>query len=272
MKSIHRLSLKEEQKKQLDILRHFVEICRREGIGYFLGYGSLLGAVREHGFIEWDDDIDIWMLRNDYNHFMRVYSKYKTAPFFLQTFETDPHCLSPEMMRICIDNTCKWPEEYSCVDFHKGIYFDIFPLDNGFGDWRDKYYLFKMKLNLYLLSSKCLGLKDVCFMNPLKKVLYKLLLVISSENGLRKKINHIVERYSQNNNRGVMICFPTAYAGYSKCIFDSYLFNNWVYLDFEDMKLPAPKQYMELLRYMYGDDYMKPMNTKPNLFQAYYTD
>ena len=63
------LNLEEIQKHSVKILYALDEICRQEGIKYFLAYGTLLGAVRHNGFIPWDDDIDVQMPREDYDRF-----------------------------------------------------------------------------------------------------------------------------------------------------------------------------------------------------------
>ena len=53
---------------ELDILEHFDQFCRNNGLKYSLAYGTLLGAVRHGGFIPWDDDIDVIMPRKDYEY------------------------------------------------------------------------------------------------------------------------------------------------------------------------------------------------------------
>ena len=58
----------------MDILENMQHFCDEKGLRYYLAYGSLLGAVRHKGFIPWDDDIDIWMPRPDYERFCKEYN------------------------------------------------------------------------------------------------------------------------------------------------------------------------------------------------------
>ena len=59
------------QLKELEILKHVDIVCKQLNIKYFLAFGSLIGAVRHKGFIPWDDDMDIWMKREDYDVFLK---------------------------------------------------------------------------------------------------------------------------------------------------------------------------------------------------------
>ena len=62
-------SIKDVQLTCLEILKEIDRICKKHNILYWMEGGSMLGAVRHHGFIPWDDDLDIAMFRDDYNRF-----------------------------------------------------------------------------------------------------------------------------------------------------------------------------------------------------------
>ena len=84
------------------------------------------------------------MFRDDYERFSEAFATHnRNEELFLQNYVSDPLLLSPDMTRICINDTFKWPIDCIHEKFNTGIYVDIFPLDYGFGDKRDeKKYLF----------------------------------------------------------------------------------------------------------------------------------
>jgi lipopolysaccharide cholinephosphotransferase len=83
--------MNELQKVELDLFIHFKEICKQLNLTYFMVSGSALGAVRHGGFIPWDDDLDICMIREDYEKFLDIAKEELPKDLFLQTRETDPY-------------------------------------------------------------------------------------------------------------------------------------------------------------------------------------
>ena len=85
-------NVKEVQNIGLEILKEFIRICDIHNLRYFLGYGSAIGTVRHQGFIPWDDDIDVFMPREDYELFCEICKKELDSKFFLQNYKTEPAC------------------------------------------------------------------------------------------------------------------------------------------------------------------------------------
>lgn len=74
----------------LSAMQDIDRICRENGLRYYLHAGTLLGAVNHQGFIPWDDDVDITMMRSDYDRFAEIVQKDYGDRYFLQTYQTDP--------------------------------------------------------------------------------------------------------------------------------------------------------------------------------------
>lgn len=111
------------------IVHEIDRVCKELGIGYFCCGGTMLGYVRHGGFIPWDDDIDIGMLREDYETFKKHAVEYiDTEKFFVQTRESDPNI--PYLFSKVRLNGSEYITEYNKDrDFHKGICVDVFPFD-----------------------------------------------------------------------------------------------------------------------------------------------
>ena len=130
MKINDKKELKQEEIKKiaLDVLIDVADFCDKNNIVYYLSCGTLLGAIRHHGFIPWDDDIDIMMFRTDYNIFL---SKYKSEKYKL----LKPSAGMYYYAKVYDSNTIKIEPN---IDYKKydylGIDVDIFPIDGIVND------------------------------------------------------------------------------------------------------------------------------------------
>ncbi|MBR2714838.1 MAG: LicD family protein [Ruminococcus sp.] len=116
------------QKIDLVLLKEFDRVCREIGVGYFICGGTMLGYKRHGGFIPWDDDIDVGMLRADYDKFLKEGGKYLGEDFFLQTRKSDPK-IPYLFSKIRLNGTSYITNYNEKRDFHKGICLDLFPFD-----------------------------------------------------------------------------------------------------------------------------------------------
>jgi lipopolysaccharide cholinephosphotransferase len=116
-------------KVEQDILDEIDRVCTENGLRYSLAYGTLLGAVRHHGFIPWDDDIDIMMPREDYEKLIRIWPAAAREGYILQD-DTMHDDYVNNYAKVRRDHTTflQFEFERSC-SYHIGIFVDIFPGD-----------------------------------------------------------------------------------------------------------------------------------------------
>lgn len=120
--------LEEIHGKLLKILEEVDRVCKKYRITYFLEAGSALGAYRYQGFVPCDDDIDIAMLRKDYERFLKVAPKELQEGFLLQRMRSGRQYLYP-YAQVVMDNTCFVRDNFKNLKMHMGIHIDIAPLD-----------------------------------------------------------------------------------------------------------------------------------------------
>ncbi|MBQ9151952.1 MAG: LicD family protein [Clostridia bacterium] len=124
------------QRKQFDLLTCFAGICDTLEIPWFLVCGSALGAVKYGGFIPWDDDVDMGMMRPDYDRFLREAPALLPAGLFLQTFRSDP--AYPNLFAKLRDSRTTFAETaVAHLPMNHGVFIDIFPLDGYPTDQRE---------------------------------------------------------------------------------------------------------------------------------------
>lgn len=118
--------LRRQQMKMLDILLYVDKICKEHNIPYWLSSGTLLGAVRHGGFIPWDDDLDIEMMRDDFLRFKSLWQD--SDDYIMQSHENDLYYIMPYLK---VRDTHSAIEEHSGGEHFKfkGIFIDIFAME-----------------------------------------------------------------------------------------------------------------------------------------------
>lgn len=147
--------LKKVQSIELDILKEIIRICEKNNIQYFTYAGTTLGTIRHQGFIPWDDDIDIGMMRDDYEKFLKIAPKHLRKGYTLQHFSIDRN--TPTYFAKVRKDGTRFVEHYTKnLNIHHGIFVDIMPCDyipdNEIA--RDK-YIRCVSILRHIFVSKC---------------------------------------------------------------------------------------------------------------------
>ena len=120
--------LRQHQMKMVEMLKYFDDLCQKHGIRYWLSSGNCIGVVRHGGFVPWDDDIDVEMLREDYLKLEKVFKE--TDDYVLQTWKNDRYYVFPyAKMR----DKNSYIDEYGkdSTFKYRGIFIDVFQLESS---------------------------------------------------------------------------------------------------------------------------------------------
>lgn len=150
-----RETLRKVQLAQLDIAKEIRRICNENNISYFLESGTLLGAIRHSGFIPWDDDMDIGMLRKDYEKFLQIAPLKLSDKYSILDWKTNDD-YGFQFCKVINNKTLYIEKKANEVGYHQGFYVDIFPYDKFPNDGRSKFFQ-KTTLTILraLVRNKC---------------------------------------------------------------------------------------------------------------------
>lgn len=249
------IPLRKAQLAMLDILIEIDRICKKNNIPYWLDAGTLLGAVRHKGFIPWDDDIDICMCRVDYLRFLDVCDKELSSGYFCQTSKSDPEYPKRTIpCKIRKNNTviCEAEDVFygtSELDFHKGLFVDVFPMD---------FYSDKNKIRKFeRLFSIVYYLKNSSIFVNHKSILRMFLskfFIMTPWTLIENIKNKLIKKNNNRNNKyiGYGIEIPNCDYFHEK----SNIFPLST-ISFEGFEFSAPKNINNYLFVLYGDNYME---------------
>lgn len=232
------------QLKILEMVKYLDDFCRKNGIEYYIIYGSCLGAVRHKGFIPWDDDFDIGMTLENYTKFINLCkTDLDKKRYFLQTLETEPnYYLSFAKLRdirtTLIENGNK------DIDITYGVYVDIFPI---VGVPNSKLKRKILEINRAFALSSNINVINTKFLYYIFKIILKIF-------GKKKILKYCTKqsiKYSCAKYENWCSIFDGD--GFEINSTTKTIMGKPTYVPFEDISLPIPEKYDEYLRHIYGN-------------------
>lgn len=251
------IPIRKLQLMKLEVLKLIDDICKKEDITYFLAYGTLIGAIREKGFVPWDQDIDLIMIRDQYEKFNKVAPKYlDTEKYFLQNYDTEKEMVPP-ITRICIKGTYRASAALEHLNYEKGSFVDIFPLDYSVDTASEEQYKSCRKKFSRILFIKSKPQSRSLVKRAVKNVLRAFASIIPV--AARKR--SLVAEMKKHSTGNVLVDFAGEY-GIMRESFDPSWFSEAVYMDFGDGQFPCPVGYDAILTKIYGNYMQRPPEDK----------
>ena len=250
---------------QIEILKTVVDFCEKHNINYWLDFGTLLGAVRHKGYIPWDDDIDIGMLREDYDKFLRLFNA-ENERYKCYSYENNKEFLY-KFCKVLDTKTILYEPDKTgsklCVNI------DVFPYDNVPNSKLAK-KLFKKRdrYNVLITLQKHRGKVKGNFVRRFVVSLIKLFIKIFPQGSFIKKSIRNAKTFSKTEAE--FVCDFTGTC--DTYTYDKALFKEFINIEFEGQMYKIPKNYDKILTVKYGDYMILPPVEKRgshHKFEAY---
>lgn len=248
------IGIGELQGLELDILKHFHDYCRENGIRYYLYAGTLLGAVRHRGFIPWDDDIDLCLPRPDYEKLWTLTRTRPVAPHLeLRSARVRDGYNAPFFK--LVDTRTDGHEDYLRDEIRSGVWVDLFPMDGLPENAEERAAHLAALKKTQRTMEKVVRTYRLCA-NPLRLAKRAALWCVYAGRDYRALANGqdaLARKYPCDLSGDVAVA---VFDGWKR-VFRRDWFSRTVLLPFEQYEFCAPAEYDKVLKYLYGD-YMTP--------------
>lgn len=267
MRALRQLTIDELKTIQLDILGVTTKFCEEHGINYWLNAGTLIGAVRHKGYIPWDDDIDLGMLRADYDKFTAAFNKHNER-YKVVCFENDNTFPFPFAKVMDTHTVLYEPDEKGrklCINI------DIFVYDNSPEDKAAENRMF-MRRNCFYI---CNVARQARILQRPKGNILRRMCVYALRSAVRLfPRNFFVRKTIENSKRYLNAetkCIGD-FVGTRRMTCDKKVFDSFIDGEFEGRTYKIPVGYDEYLRELYGDYMQLPTpdeRVSTHIFKAY---
>ena len=262
-----KINIEELKRIQLDILSVVDNFCRKEGINYSMGCGTMLGAVRHKGYIPWDDDIDIYLLREDYERLMEAFPQ-SLENVVIRSLERDKtwnrtYAKAMDLRTVMID-----AGEKICA----GI--DVYPIDkvpNDVLEWQLYNKKRRLYLSIYKYKISMWFRKGREWWKYLFIPIVKMLLLPFSSRKIALICDKLCKKYNNTNSQFILECCQAMLANR----FKRSALEDTIDMPFEDRVFRGMKDYDEYLTNAYGNWRQLPPEEKRvphHLFEAWWKD
>ena len=241
--------IREIQQMELGIMEYIHETCQKIGVKYFLAYGSLIGAVRHKGFIPWDDDMDICMLREDYEKLQDYLIANPDERYEVMSYKNNLNYVYPFMK--VQDNHTYLLEEDVRIDSNMGIYVDIFPVDGYENDANFKNKMTKLIKKRQLSCYTFKGITNTkSVLNSLIRYISVIIFYFTNTNKYVAQIEELAKSRKVSDYEEVDYLI---YKDMNKPVWRREWLEQVTTGTFEGKKFMIPKNYHEILTSDYGD-------------------
>lgn len=262
-----KIQIEDLKKIQIEILNVFTDFCEKNNINYWLSFGTLIGAIRHKGYIPWDDDIDIAMLREDYDKLINAFN-LENSRYKFYCYENNKDFLYP-YGKVLDTNTILYEPDKKGNKIAVNI--DVFPFDKAPEDEKRKKRMFRKNILLRKLDTIRIthNPRGNVFRKMLVHAIRLVLKIFPKDFFVKKMINNSKKYLNLKTNKiGV-------FDGYSVVTIEKDLVSNCIEGEFEGKKYKIPSGYDKFLKCYYGD-YMKLPPKEERVphhkFEAYFVE
>lgn len=263
------------QRTLIDVFKFAIEFFQKQNLRYCACGGTVLGAIRHHGFIPWDDDIDIYMPRKDYERLISIRDKLQGTGYLLVSAQTHIGYYCP-FAKIVNSETTIW--EFKYYPYTLGVYIDIFPLD--FYDESDKnitlmqkrytkiFIDYQKSLKTFSASDYLSMIRHGLFFRFLKNLYFQLFFKPRTDYYYNRWLK--ADNFLSSDEIGEKCVCLTQWEGR---IFLRKWFENSIEVPFEDIKIKVPEDFDSYLTSLYGN-YMQlpPIDKRVSDHKQFYVN